>query len=595
MISGSSSSFTINCGGSSVNVPAAGSGFYTISYLFLSTDGGATWTRKVNIDVRNHPNYWIGSNKIINPYMIEINPLFDDTMYQFVSLGGTQGLLVSNNEGGTWTEVNPNNYHFDSRALRLKPITTSSGVKVFALAGHDGGINMNTNVSTSFSSISAWNSITGRGLQVAQSYRHSSSQTSKNGRMIIFGGQDIGHTIRSGFKTNSWHHQGWVTGDGMDCEADFVDSNYFYCADGQSGGSLKRGLKGTGAIAAWTVNLKPGSSEGTYWVAPVILNPQNNKSTVSGYKSVWKSKGRVNSSSSSNYFQLNPTALTGNRLITNLAMAKTDSNLIFATLISSDNSDPSNPHRRLIKTNNGGSTWSWSGTWWFSFNSDIAIDPNNKNRIVVTISSIEPWTTTARKVMRSDDQGATWYNWTTGLSDIPVNCVTVDPICGDVYVGTDRGVYVRNWSGSSWSKHGCSLPNTIVSDLDIANGRLRASTYGRGLWETSLRICAIEQDPNPNSGGTGRVSQDKTEQITVNALPNPSQGVFNVNIQSNADIQGNIEIVNILGEKILAKPIQIKKGDENIFSMDISAKSTGVYFIRVLSQNQYHVIKVIKD
>ena len=58
----------------------------------------------------------------------------------------------------------------------------------------------------------------------------------------------------------------------------------------------------------------------------------------------------------------------------------------------------------------------------------------------------------------------------------------------DIYVGTDVGVFYKKDSDITWQYYGTGMPNTQVSDLEIyyPTGKLRAGTYGRGIWENDI-------------------------------------------------------------------------------------------------------------
>ncbi|MDZ7845411.1 MAG: hypothetical protein U5L96_00750 [Owenweeksia sp.] len=76
-----------------------------------------------------------------------------------------------------------------------------------------------------------------------------------------------------------------------------------------------------------------------------------------------------------------------------------------------------------------------------------------------------------------------------GLPNVPVNCVTIEN--NDVhslYIGTDLGVFYRDSLQTEWVSFNANLPNVIVNELviDYTNRKLRAATYGRGLWESPL-------------------------------------------------------------------------------------------------------------
>jgi hypothetical protein len=88
-------------------------------------------------------------------------------------------------------------------------------------------------------------------------------------------------------------------------------------------------------------------------------------------------------------------------------------------------------------------------------------------------------------------------NPTGDLPNIPANSLIFDPEFPNImYVGTDIGVFQSVNTGSNWTEVGPgSLPSAPVLHLEVfkTSGvkKLRASTYGRGVWETALPTGAI--------------------------------------------------------------------------------------------------------
>lgn len=111
-------------------------------------------------------------------------------------------------------------------------------------------------------------------------------------------------------------------------------------------------------------------------------------------------------------------------------------------------------------------------------------------------------------VWKTTNAGASWTDWTgtgtaMGFPDAPVNALLVDSQAGQVYAGTDVGVFVSSTSAADWTEVGPTpgqgvsgfLPEAPVTALQIFNPdtgtkTLLASTYGRGIWNYALVTSA---------------------------------------------------------------------------------------------------------
>jgi large repetitive protein len=117
-------------------------------------------------------------------------------------------------------------------------------------------------------------------------------------------------------------------------------------------------------------------------------------------------------------------------------------------------------------------------------------------------------------VWKTTTAGASWTDFTGNLPDAPANAVVVDPAANGspatVYVGTDVGVFSSATSSASWTEVGPApgsgsgfLPNVPVTALRLFNitgtKKLRASTYGRGIWEFPLVVTPDYQINVTNS------------------------------------------------------------------------------------------------
>jgi hypothetical protein len=124
-------------------------------------------------------------------------------------------------------------------------------------------------------------------------------------------------------------------------------------------------------------------------------------------------------------------------------------------------------------------------------------------------------------VWKTANAGATWIDFTANLPDSPVNALVVYPAASQVYVATDVGVFGSSTSAASWTEVGPSsgpgqtgfLPNVAVTALGVFNSGgeqlLRASTYGRGVWQYNLVLVPdfeISVSNSPLSISVGQIA-----------------------------------------------------------------------------------------
>jgi hypothetical protein len=163
--------------------------------------------------------------------------------------------------------------------------------------------------------------------------------------------------------------------------------------------------------------------------------------------------------------------------------------------------------------------------------SAIALDPSDANGMTAYVGIMGFHTP---HVWMTQSGGQSWVDFSGSLPDVPVNALVVDPgpdssTPGTAYVGTDAGVFVRGVGDPDWSVVGPAsgepgfLPDVPVTALRIFKAGptklLRASTYGRGMWQFPLST-------NPDF------------QI---AVANPIQSVF---VSQEASFQGSLSAFN---------------------------------------------------
>ena len=116
----------------------------------------------------------------------------------------------------------------------------------------------------------------------------------------------------------------------------------------------------------------------------------------------------------------------------------------------------------------------------------VVFDPENPLKAWITFTGYEP----GIKVWKTEDGGDHWANADPegSLSNLPVNDIVYQNGTEDMlYIGTDAGIYFKDKGMSRW-KHMCDFPNVRVTELRIhyCMNKLRAATFGRGIWEGAL-------------------------------------------------------------------------------------------------------------
>jgi FG-GAP-like repeat len=122
------------------------------------------------------------------------------------------------------------------------------------------------------------------------------------------------------------------------------------------------------------------------------------------------------------------------------------------------------------------------------------IDPNNPTTAYVTLAPFGlPAGGHVYKTTNLGNSGTTWTLSGTGIPDVPVNTIVVDPQNSNhLYAGTDIGVYRSTNAGASWQPFSDGLPRVAVFDMEFQARNnpgirvLRIATHGRGIWQISI-------------------------------------------------------------------------------------------------------------
>ncbi len=408
----------------------------------------------------------------------------------------------------------------------------------------------------------SWTNISS-GLHITEYYRLATSKSNES--MIMAGAQDNGTYL---YKDGNWLST-WG-GDGMEAMIDYDNDSIIYATN--YSGTLNRSDDGG---YTYTQNLETpitNANETGAWVTPYVMHPNNPNVIYTGFNSVWRSNDK-----GTTWSKLG-TQLSGYSILALAVSRVNPDSVIYA----------SNKYN-IYKTVNGGQHWtSITNNLPLSqaMISYIAISSENDNIVWVTLSGYQ----SGEKVYKTNDGGQTWTNISYNLPNVPANTIvrqrgTTNGVTNALYVGTDIGVYYTNDSlqntSTPWISYNTGLPNVIVNELEIqySSQKLRAATYGRGLWETDL----FSQSTS--------INKQNTINNELKIYPNPNNGVFYIYADFNKDVNAKINIFTVTGDKILS--INKKITNKSNTKIDLSKFGKGIYIVQVTANNTRYTKRVL--
>jgi PKD repeat protein/photosystem II stability/assembly factor-like uncharacterized protein len=429
--------------------------------LYRSTDSGLNFTaRSTSPNIMDWSCDGSGSGgQGWYDLAIAASPVNADEIY-----AGGVDVWKSTNGGTSWV-INSHWYggcavpavHADCHFLGYNPVDGQ------LYAGNDGGI-----YSTGDHGVT-WTDHT-VGLTIGQIYKLGQSQTLQD--KIINGFQDNGSYIHL--------DSGWIAaggGDGMECAVDQFDASYTYHTIYY--GDIYRRKNNTNEVHV-AGNGVFGINESGSWVTPFILHETNSNTMFAGYKNIWRCTNIKGNSPtwvkiSNNLAGSNSTDLAV------LEQSPADTNVLYAVrydnkFFRTDNCNDAVPVWIDLTTN-----LPTSGT-----PSDVEASPLDPDIVYILMG---------KNSYKSINKGMTWTVISGNLTGIHLNSIAYDKNSQEgLYVGTDAGVYYKDQTTGGWIPFSQGLPaNGKVTEVEIyydpvsvANNRISASTYGRGLWQSDL-------------------------------------------------------------------------------------------------------------
>ncbi|MEI7983138.1 MAG: PKD domain-containing protein, partial [Bacteroidota bacterium] len=428
--------------------------------LYKSANNGTSFVEKSNSP--NIMDWSCNGSGSGGQAWYDLDIAVDPTNENIIYSGGVD-IWKSTNGGVSWAinshwwgDCSRPAVHADQHIFEYSPLSGKLYI------GNDGGIYWTDNGGN------AWNEIT-NGLTISQAYKLGQSATVDD--LVINGYQDNGSSV---FEGTNWTAVNG--GDGMECAIDPVDYHYRYST--LYYGDIFRHFNNNnqGKIAGNNTN---GINESGGWVTPFLIDENDPKTMFVGYKNVWRSYNIKASNVNNVIWTKISNGLTGDNLYV-LEQSPKNTNILYAA-----------GGNKLFRTDNSKA----DAPVWINLSSklpisatitDIEAHPYNEDIVYITFDN---------RVYMSWDKGNSWNDWTGLLPDVHISCIVYNKhsLYG-TYIGTDMGIFYRDYAFCGWSSFSNGLPvNAKITELEIyyddanpANDRIKASTYGRGLWESEM-------------------------------------------------------------------------------------------------------------
>ncbi len=516
--------------------------------VYRSTNGGTSFTLMANTPDIVASDCFITSTVGQGWYdlALDASPLNANEL-----VAGGLGVWRSTDGGATWANIgcayNWNSsvpyIHTDHQELEY----TAAGI---LYSVNDGGIYQYTG--------SAWTDVSAP-MDIAQIYKIGLSSLSAN--LWLTGHQDNGSNI-----FNNGVYSASLAADGADCFIDRTNDQNMFASISQ--GQFNKSTNGGANWNACTNGLTAGG-----WISPWKQDPSVASTLYAGRGQMFRSVNYANSWSQT------PGTMNGvvsNEFVTEFAIAPSNNQYIYAI----------HGQTGVFTTTNAGTTWTLNNSGLpiaSARGSFVTVDPVNPQVAWITFSGYSA----GNKVFKTINGGTTWQNISYNLPNLPANCSVYEMgnINGRIYVGMEVGVYYIDNSSVTWTLYNTSLPNTPVLDLEIspaAPTKLRAATYGRGVYQTDVMI-------------TTGVLQEANGKLSFNVFPNPSSDLLTVNINTNKTSDFELEIRTVTGSLVLTQALQFGV-DKSEAQLNISSLANGLYFLQVVSEEgNSGSVKIIKQ
>lgn len=223
------------------------------------------------------------------------------------------------------------------------------------------------------------------------------------------------------------------------------------------------------------------------------------------------------------------------------------------------------------------------------FITDVEVDPNDPNRLIVTFGNYGN-NTYIYYTDNALDPAPTWRSIQGNLPFFPVYCAEFSEANGQsntIILGTEFGIYSTSnvtVSSPSWIEQNNAVDITgktavfprvpvyeLVQVRENMTGPseiiLYAGTHGRGVWETGWRLSSIRET-------------SAKAKVLLNAYPNPaSGGELNMTFTTAQNDEILVRMADLTGKVVYTTKIRASAGVESKLRIPVNNLSSGTYLV----------------
>jgi photosystem II stability/assembly factor-like uncharacterized protein len=178
-------------------------------------------------------------------------------------------------------------------------------------------------------------------------------------------------------------------------------------------------------------------------------------------------------------------------------------------------------------------------------------------------------------ILKTADGGVSWNTQTSGTTNSLTRIFFTD--AGTGYITGDQGTILKTVDGgNNWSLQTAPTNNILLS-VYFPN---ESTGYATGASGTILKYSIF----------TGINSILLSDNIRI--FPNPTTGIFKVQIDEPLENRFNIEVYSGHGSLLFSKQMQ---NNRDLFQIDLSQYPSGLYFIKIISGLKAYHTRVIKQ